>query len=334
MSRLTRAALTLSLLAGPALLAAAAQSAAVQPLKTVHIGLGYIANVQFTPFYVANRLGYFKAEGLNVEYQHGYVSDLMPLLLQGKLDFVVGDPEDAVFTRVAGQPVKYIMALYQKVPATVFSLASKNIRSAADLKGKTIGIPGPFGQTYFALGALLDAANLKESDVKLASIGFTQLEAVRGGRVDAAVGYVNNEVVNLKAAGVPVNTLDVTAAYPMVGVGIITTEKNLSSNPANQDLAKKVVRASQRAMRFTINDPARAYKIGLNDFGSGGGSLAVLQASIPLMQSALTRANGLGSSDPAAWNKAIGYLQKQGKVPASAKASDFYSNVAISKTLK
>ena len=64
-TELARAALTLSLLAGPALLAAAAQSAAVQPLKTVHIGLGYIANVQFTPFYVANRLGYFKAEGLN-----------------------------------------------------------------------------------------------------------------------------------------------------------------------------------------------------------------------------------------------------------------------------
>ncbi|GAA3997730.1 ABC transporter substrate-binding protein [Deinococcus rubellus] len=329
MSRFLSAALTLSLLAAPATQTAAAQNAAGQSLKTVHIGLGYIPNVQFTPFYVANRLGYFKAEGLNVEYQHGNVSDLMPLLLQGKLDFVVGDPEDAVFTRVAGQPVKYIMALYQKVPVTVFSLASKNIRNAADLKGKTIGIPGPFGQTYFALGALLDSAGLKESDVKLASIGFTQLEAVRGGRVDAAVGYVNNEVVNLKAAGVPINTLDVTAAYPMVGVGLMTTEKNLSG-----DLAKKVVRASQRAMRLTINDPARAFKIGLNDFKSGGGSLAVLQASVPLMQSALTRVNGLGYSDPAAWSKAVAYLQKQGKVPASAKASDFYSNAAVSKTLK
>ncbi|AWN22118.1 sulfonate ABC transporter substrate-binding protein [Deinococcus irradiatisoli] len=297
--------------------------------RTVHIGLGYIPNVQFTPFYVANRLGYFKAEGLDVEYQHGYVSALIPLLLQGKLDFVVGDPEDAIFARAAGQPVKYIMAMYQQVPVTVFSLAGKNIRTAADLKGKIIGLPGTFGSTYFALGALLDSAGLKESDVKLASIGFTQLEAVRGGRVDAAVGYVNNEVVNLKAAGVPVNTLDVTKAYPMVGVGIITTEKNLGG-----DLAKKVVRAAQRAMRFTITDPARAFQIGQKDFGSGGGTLSVLQASVPLMQSAVTKLNGLGYSDPAAWNKAVAYLQQQGKVPASAKASDFYSNAAISKTLK
>ena len=76
----------------------------------------------------------------------------MPLLLQGKLDFVVGDPEDAIFARVAGQPVKYIMALYQKVPVTVFSLAAKNIRSADDLKGKTIGMPGHLRPDLFRAG--------------------------------------------------------------------------------------------------------------------------------------------------------------------------------------
>jgi NitT/TauT family transport system substrate-binding protein len=321
--------LSVSLLAAaPPLSLGTAQAQSAAP-RTVRIGLGYIPNVQFTPFYVANRLNYFKAEGLRVEYQHGYVSELMPLLLQGKLDFIVGDPEDAIFTRAAGQPVKYIMAMYQQVPVTVFSLGGKNIRSAADLKGKIVGIPGTFGQSYFALSALLDSANLQESDIKLASIGFTQLDAVRSGKVDAAVGYVNNEVVNLKAANLPVNTLDVTKAYPMVGVGLMTTEKTLGS-----DLAKKVVRASQRALRFTIGDPAQAFKIGQKDFGSGGGTLGVLQASIPLMQSAATKANGLGYSDPAAWSKAVAYLQKQGKVDPKVKASEFYSNAAISKTLK
>ena len=320
---LVAAALTLGLLS-----AAPAQAQTAAP-RTVHIGLGYVKNVQFTPFYVANRLGYFGAEGLKVEYQHGYVSELMPLLIQGKLDFVVGDPEDAIFARAAGLPVKYIMAMYQRIPATVFSLKAKNIRSAADLKGKIIGIPGTFGSTYFALEALLNSANLKDSDVKLASIGFTQLEAVRGGRVDAAVGFVNNEVVNLKAAGITPNTLDVTAAYPMVGAGIITTDKMLGT-----DLAKKVVRASQRGLKFTITDPARAFKIGQKDFGSGGGSLAVLKASVPLMQSAATKTNGLGFSDPAAWSKAVAFLQQQGKVKATFKASDFYSNAAVSGAVK
>jgi len=69
-------------------------------------------------------------------------------------------------------------------------------------------------------------------------------------------------------------------------------------------------------------------------FGTGGGTLAVLKASVPLMQSALTTRSGLGYSDPAAWTKAVTYLQKSGKVPGSFKAADFYSNALISKTMR
>ncbi len=316
------------------LLAAALPVQAQSAVRTVNIGLGYIPNVQFTPFYVADKLGYFKAEGLNVKYQHGYVSELMPLLLQGKLDFLVGDPEDAVFAKTQGADVKYVMAMYQKVPVTVFSLPGKNIRSAADLKGRTVGIPGTFGSSYFALGALLDSAKLQESEIRLASIGFTQLEAVRSGKVDAAVGYVNNEVVQLAAAGVKASTLDVTGAYPMVGVGLITTGKTLNGAAAQDSLARKVVRAAQRGLKFTVADPAQAFKVASPVFGTGGGTLAVLKASVPLMQSALTTRSGLGYSDPAAWTKAVAYLQKSGKVPGSFKAADFYSNALISKTMR
>ncbi|MBI0446759.1 ABC transporter substrate-binding protein [Deinococcus sp. DB0503] len=296
--------------------------------RTVNIGLGYIPNVQFTPFYVADKLGYFKAEGLNVKFQHGYVSELMPLLLQGKLDFIVGDPEDAIFARNQGAPVKYVMAMYQKSPVTVFSL--KPLSRATDLKGKTVGIPGTFGSSYAAIRALLDSAGLQEGrDVRLASIGFTQLDAVRAGRVDAAVGFVNNEVVQLRDAGQKVYTLGVSDAYPMVGSGLITLDKTLSG-----DLARRVVRASQRGLKFTVADPARAFRLAQPVFGTGGGSLDVLRASTPLIQSTSTKTNGLGASDPAAWSKAIAALVKQGSLPAGTKAETFYTNSLISKTIR
>lgn len=315
--------LTSLALLGASLAGAQAQSA---PARTVTIGLGYVPNVQFTPFYVADKLGYFRAEGLNVKFQHGYVNELMPLLLQGKLDFVVGDPEDAVFARSQGADVRYVMAMYQKTPVTVFSL--KPLNSAADLRGKTLGIPGPYGSTYNAVQALLDSAGL-EKDVRLANIGFTQLDAVRAGRVDAAAGYVNNEVVQLRAQGQKVYTLDVTGAYPMVGAGMITTGKNLSG-----DLARKVVRASQRGLKFTTSDPARAFKLAQPVFGNAGGGLDILRASVPLVASSYTAQYGLGASDPAAWTKAVAALVKQGKLPAGARATDFYTNTLISKTVK
>lgn len=310
-----------------ALLASAAACAQGTP-RTVTIGLGYVPNVQFTPFYVADKLGYYRAEGLNVKFQHGYVSELMPLLLQGKLDFIVGDPEDAIFARNQGAPVKYVMAMYQKSPVTVFSL--KPLNRTTDLKGKTLGIPGTFGSSYAAVRAVLDSAGLQEGrDVRLASIGFTQLDAVRAGRVDAAVGYVNNEVVGLRNAGEKVYTLDLGAAYPMVGVGLITLDKTLTG-----DLARKVVRASQRGLKFTVADPARAFRVAQPVFGTGGGTLDILRASTPLITSPRTRVSGLGASDPAAWTKAVAALVKQGSLPAGAKAADFYTNSLISKTIR
>lgn len=296
--------------------------------RTVTIGLGYLPNVQFTPFYVADKLGYFKAEGLSVKYQHGFINELMPLLLQGKLDFVVGDPEDVIFARNQGAPVKYIMAMYQKNPVTVFS--TKPLNSAADLKGLTVGIPGPYGSSYNAIQAVLDEANLQDvKDVKLATIGYTQLDAVRGGRVDAAVGYINNEVVQLRATGTKVSTLDLSGAYPMVGAGLITVDRNLSS-----DLAKKVVRASQRGLKFTVANPTQAFKTAQPVFGKTGGTLDVLKASTPLMSSVYTAQNGLGGNNPTGWTKAVAALVKLGKLPAGTKATDFYTNSLISKTLR
>ncbi|WP_309570505.1 ABC transporter substrate-binding protein [Deinococcus sp.] len=297
--------------------------------RTVTIGLGYFPNVQFTPFYVADKLGYFTAEGLTVKYQHGFINELMPLLHQGKLDFVVGDPEDAIFAKTQGADVKYIMTMYQKNPVTVFSLSP--IASAAALKGKMVGIPGPFGSSYNALQALLDDAGLKDgTDLKLATVGFTQVDAVRAGRVDAAVGYINNDVLNLaRVSGKKVYTLDISGAYPMVGAGLIGTGKSLSG-----DLASKVVRASQRGLKFTVADPARAFKLAQPVFGTEGGTLDVLKASTPLVTSAWTQANGIGSSNPAAWTKAVAARVKQGSLPAGAKAADYYTNGYVSKTLK
>ena len=69
-------------------------------------------------------------------------------------------------------------------------------------------------------------------------------------------------------------------------------------------------------------------------FGKGGGTLDILKASTPLITGADTAQNGLGASNPAAWTKAIAALVAQGQLKAGAKATDFYTNSLISKTLK
>lgn len=145
--------------------------------------------------------GYFAAEGIQIDFDYKFETDGVKLVGANALPFAVVSGEQVVLARAQGLPVKYVAQWYHTFPVAVFSLASSGIRTPADLKGKRIGLAGFFGATYVGWRAFLAANGLSEADVKQEAIGFTQREAVQQGKVDAAVGYVNNEPVALARAG-------------------------------------------------------------------------------------------------------------------------------------
>src|SRR5713226_5003375 len=76
-----------------------AGSSTATPLKNVSIGLDYIPNIQFAPFYVAQSKGYYKAAGLNVTFHHGIVPDLIGSMVAGKNDFVFAGGDELLVAR-------------------------------------------------------------------------------------------------------------------------------------------------------------------------------------------------------------------------------------------
>ena len=305
------------------LLAIFATSASAQ---SVRVGLGYLPDVQFAPFYAAEVEGFYEEQGLDVTFQHGFVSELYPLLAQGQLDFVVGDAEDVISLR-AQDPDNtrfvYLMALFQRVPSALFSLPEANITEIEDLAGKTVGLPGLFGSSYTSFQGVLQAADLEESDLSVEQIGFTQLEAIIGGRVDVAMGYVNNEPLILAQRGVEVNVIPAGDYNPAPGAGVVTTEEVLE----NEDLIKRFVSASQKGLALTLEEPRRA-------FGASGtyvenldeGRFAVLEATLPLYISPYSEANGVGFTNPKRWSEALTLLQEVGRVETDLSADTFFTN--------
>ena len=179
------------------------------PLRKLTIGLGYLPDIQFAPFYVAQARGYFRDEGLDVDFKQGLDVDVLKLIGTGALNFGVAGGDEVMIARSQGVPLVYVGTWYQKYPVTVVALEKANIRTVAELKGRTIGVPGRYGATYIGLLALLDSAGLKESDVQLREIGFTQVQALTQGQVDVIVGYTNNEPVQLRALGQTITTINV-----------------------------------------------------------------------------------------------------------------------------
>ncbi|MBV9280615.1 MAG: ABC transporter substrate-binding protein, partial [Chloroflexi bacterium] len=211
--------LALALLCGALLAAllllplAGALRAAPAPagLRSVTLGMGYVPNVQFAPFYVADQRGYYRQAGINVHFSYGSSPNLLELVGAGKEEFAIADGTDALTARANGIPVSYVATLFRRLPVAIFSLAKRNIRTVRDLRGKTVGVPGRFGSTYVGLLAALHVAGLRLIDVNLRTVGYTQAETVVQGAVDAAVGYSNNEPLLLRRHGFNVTTIEVGA---------------------------------------------------------------------------------------------------------------------------
>jgi NitT/TauT family transport system substrate-binding protein len=292
----------------------------------LRVGLGYIPDVQFAPFYSAVGQGFYAKNGLEVEFQHGFTSELYPLLASGKLDFVVGDAEDVILLRskdAKATPFKYIMAMYQFSPNALFALKETNIKTLKDLKGKTIGIPGKFGPSWTSLQAALIGNKLKETDVKIQEIGFTQLEALVTKKVDVVMGFVNNEPVAAQARGIALNIFPLTRYNPSAGNGVITTDTVLK----NEKLVRAFVGASQQGLKFTIDNQKQAFEAAKKYVPNmTEDRIKVLEASVPWYQSAFSKVSGLGFTNPNAWESSINLLKTLGRTEKPLDRSEFYTN--------
>jgi NitT/TauT family transport system substrate-binding protein len=302
-------------------------SSTATPLKDVSIGLGYIPNIQFAPFYVAQSKGYYKAAGLNVTFHHGFVNDVIGSMVLGHDNFVFATGDEELVARSKNLPVVNVATIYQRYPVSLIVPANSTIHTLADIKGHTIGEPAPYGATHIGLLALLYQAHLSLSDVHIQEIGFTQVAALLTHKFDAVVGYSNNEPLQLSKQGLQVRTFNVSDYQPLVSNGIITTESTLHNQP---DIVRGFVQATIKGLKDVIANPAGAVQISQN-YVQGmdtNNAMSVLQATIPIWQG--NSQKPLGYNDSATWLSMEQFLVSQNVIPPVQNLSQAYSNASLS----
>ncbi|WP_324653902.1 ABC transporter substrate-binding protein [Georgenia sp. H159] len=326
----TRRAATAVVLATSAVVLASCGDAGVQPAEEMDaaatervIGLTYTPDVQFAPFYVAEAKGYYEDAGVDVTLRHhGASESLFGALEAGEEDLVVAGGDEMLQARSADVPVVNVATLYEEYPVVLIVPADSDITSPADLPGHTVGIPGPFGETYFGLLALLDGAGLTEEDVDVEHIGFTQQAALSAGHVDAVMGYANNDAVQFAQAGLDVRTIPLEGA-PLVGIGIGAHADLLADDDG---ATSAVVAATLRGVRDVIEDPAGAVEIaaehvpGLTDPAAHEAALATVEATVPLYGSAD------GASDLARWEEMAAFMADQGLLEGTVEVGSAVTN--------
>lgn len=291
------------------------------------VGLTYVPNIQFAPFYVADALGYYKAAGLNVTFHHHNVGeDEFAALVAGQEDAIFASGDEVLGARAQNVPIVDVATVWTKYPITLIVPANSSIQSPADLRGHTIGVPGEYGATYIGLLALLKNAGLSASDVKIQSIGYTQVSALLTHHVDAVMGYVNNEPLQIKKAGMDVRTFDVAGAQPLISNGIAALQTTLDKKSA---LITALIKATLQGVDYASAHPqetvdiSKKYVAGLSDPSAAADALAVLQATIPLWQPASGKP---GNNDAQAWSSMESFLATNNLLKQPVDASKAFSN--------
>src|SRR5437667_8463129 len=153
-------------------------SGSAAPPTPLTVGLGYIPSVQFAQFYLAQQAGYYRDAGLQVTFQNKIDPDLVTLVGQGTIDVGISDGTSVIPAVSQGIPIRYVATVYRAFPSIVFAKQSSGIKTAADLKGRKIGIPGRYGSSWIMLQALLQSAKLSTSDAQIVQYpDFSQLAA-------------------------------------------------------------------------------------------------------------------------------------------------------------
>jgi NitT/TauT family transport system substrate-binding protein len=160
-------------------------------IATASLGLTYL------PLVLADRLGYFKDEGLTVDiaaFPGG--SKALESLLGGSADIVSGAYSNTLTMGAKGQHLIDFVAQID-CPGWVLGVSkakAATFKSLADLKGMNIGVSAPGSSTHMAVNYILTKAGVPTDAVSIIGVGTSSgaVAAMRAGQIDA---LINNDPV-------------------------------------------------------------------------------------------------------------------------------------------
>lgn len=206
----------------------------------------------------AEALGYFDEVGLEAStYTPLGAERPIEYVLDGTVDVAVTHEPQVVLARESGGPIVALGSLVSGPTLSMMWLRESGIRDVADLKGKTVMIPGaPFQRKF--LEAVLAGAGLTPADVKLKQNAYQLTSALISGRVDAIFGAspnVEGAVIESRGLEPVVTTAQELGIPPYDELVVIARKDRVSREPK---LFRVFMATVARGTAAAIADPDAA----------------------------------------------------------------------------
>jgi NitT/TauT family transport system substrate-binding protein len=287
---------------------------------------------------VGKQMGYFKEEGIDVDTINadGSVAAVQAVA-SGSADLTPGDTGSLLAGVQKNVPITVVGGLVQNWPWQIATLPNSPIKSAADLKGKKLGVislasgSAPFARAFIRSGGLQP-----DSDVELlpVGVGAQAATALNSGQVDALALYGQAYTV-IESAGTKLAYIQNPDQFQ--GLRSLSFAIASSKLKADKELYAKFLRASYKSLLFSAANPKAAMEMGYQVYPQILGGKAEADritpdtASLTAWIKSATPAAGQpadwkdwGAIPDEEWTKTQAYTQGAGQISAPIPLEKFW----------
>jgi NitT/TauT family transport system substrate-binding protein len=239
---------------------ASAPARAASALERIRVALS-TKDYGYLPLFVGMRAGFFKDEGLDVQWLVVNTNVVVTALMAGEID-VAGAAGSAMRAATRGAPLKAIFFTHQR--CTFVLVGAPEIKRVQDLKGKVIGITAPGGSTEIASAMVLEHYGLNpKKDVTYFSAGGaeTAVQAMQQGIIQARAFNPDAAFILKKKGFTELASLADIGAWPWAGYA--TSEAKLTHERGK---IKRWTRAMVRSLQLMLKNREETIKIAMREF--------------------------------------------------------------------
>jgi two-component sensor histidine kinase/ABC-type nitrate/sulfonate/bicarbonate transport system substrate-binding protein len=227
--------------------AGAAQNRGAGPLEKVRLQLEWYHQFLFAGYYMAKELGYYRDEGLDVEFAEAKTSmNYADEVLSGRADYGI-DSTDLLVERARGKKIVVLAAVFQHSPEVLVSLPKSGIASPKDLAGRSVMLST---EAVSDIQAMLQSESISPDSVRF--VPHTgNLDDLLEGRVDAIAAYSTDVPIRLAERGIACSIMrPITYGIDFYGDCLFTSERELRSNPRR---GAAFLRASLKGWEYAMD---------------------------------------------------------------------------------
>jgi NitT/TauT family transport system substrate-binding protein len=293
----------------------AAARAQPAPLERITVAGWSKPITEVTPLLVDADKGFYRAQGIALEYVPGAGGgDAVRNLLSGRADVAFTDPGSFFAALDKGERLVAIYDVYPQNVFNVVSLRASGIRTPADLKGKRVGVYSLASGTRQNLQVLLHRAGLSEADVTLVVTGVLNFAPLLQGQVDATAATDTGLLVGRRRGLGDVDVIEVGRHLPVSSDLFVVSE---TAYQARKPALRRFLRGYRDAAAWMIANPEEAAKLAVRHAIDGSDpalNLEIVRLRNAASVSDLTRRAGLGALDLASLQAAADVYRQLGLV--------------------